>query len=109
MRELRVGDRVQTPRGTETVVSCADGTACTSDDHGSPAWWDRDDIWPLTPPDIPRERVEALHAAVRKRMEQLEAAGIATHFASERDILAACHSDLSEVAESLRLLLEVDP
>lgn len=70
--------------------------------------WRGDEQAPLLA-DIPRERVEALHAAVRKRMEQLEAAGIATHFASERDIFAACRSDLSEVAEALRLLLEVDP
>lgn len=58
-------------------------------------------------PDIPRERVEELLEAVTRRMEQLDAAGRDTHFASERDIYTACRSDLSEVAESLRLLLEV--
>jgi len=57
------------------------------------------------PPGIPRDRVEALLEAVTRRMEQLDAAGSDTHFASERDIYTACRSDLAEVAESLRLML----
>lgn len=58
------------------------------------------------PADIPRERVADLHAAVCKRMDQLE---------GERDTPSAwpmsmrlVHAELSEVAEALRLLLEVD-
>lgn len=60
-------------------------------------------------PDIPRERVEALLAAVTARLEQLDASRAATWYASEKDVYTACYSDLSEVAEALRLLLEVDP
>ena len=107
MRELRIGDRVRTPRGVGEVTDVSRYTEawrvrCAS---GSEHWWDAEDLELLTC-DIPRERVADLHAAVVKRLEQLDASRRATHFASERDIYTACHSDLSEVAEALRLLLK---
>lgn len=106
MHELRIGDRVRTPRGVGEVtdVSWYRDAWRVRYASGSEHWWDACDLEPLTG-DIPRERVADLYAAVRKRLEQLDASRRATHFASERDIYTACHSDLSEVAEALRLLL----
>lgn len=114
-RELRIGDRVRTPAGVGVAMRPIGR-------EGQPPlgycvgyaerefWLDHDaaSVEPL-PPDVSRERVKALHAAVTARLEQLDASRAATWYASEKDIFAACHSDLSEVAEALRLLLEVDP
>lgn len=112
MRELRIGDRVRTPQGVGEVTGRARNAELrpawrVRDADGREAWWDASNLCALA--DIPRERVEALHAAVTARLEQLEASRAATWYASEKDIFAACHSDLSKVAEALRLLLEVDP
>lgn len=63
------------------------------------ALWRGDDQAPL-PADIPRGRVADLHAAVTKRAEQLAAHGGGT-------VGTWLHAELSEVAEALRLLLEV--
>ena len=73
-RELRVGDRAQTPLGVGTIAERSeyrDACRVVIDGVGS-HWWDHDDIWPLTPPDLPRERLADLHAAVSKRIDQLE-------------------------------------
>lgn len=105
-RELRVGDRVRTPHGDGIVtgteagalgdgvivlITGIPGIGATYRGHAEPL-----------PADIPRECVEALHAAVTKRVEQL-----ASEEALDDDCAAVAHLELSEVAEALRLLLEV--
>lgn len=112
MRELRVGDRVRTPHGDGIVtgteagalgdgvivlITGIPGIGATYRGHAEPL-----------PADIPRERVADLHAAVCKRLAQLYAACDITQ---PDDLAATCAaqrwSELSEVAEALRLLLEV--
>jgi hypothetical protein len=113
-RELRIGDRVRTPRGNGVVMRSIGR-------EGHPPvgycvgyadrefWLDHDaaSVEPL-PADIPRERVADLHAAVTKRLEQLKSQCDMTR---PDDMVSTCAaqrwSELSEVAECLRLMLEV--
>lgn len=116
MSKLQTGDRVRTPWGDGVVVSATYhgmrgriyDVAIRTEKGDQPmvrvSSWHVDSLEPLLA-DIPRERVEALHAAVVKRVEQLaseEAHGGGT-------VRTWLHAELSEVAEALRLLLEVDP
>jgi hypothetical protein len=113
--ELHIGQRVRTPYGDGVIVgrvchgksgTCYSISVGDSDEVARVVLWDDDGIEPI-PPDIPRERVADLHAAVVKRVEQLDSATCA-HWPSA-DAVFFAHSELSEVAETLRLLLEVDP
>lgn len=115
--ELRIGDRVRTPAGKQVVIALSPWyvTTATRADVDTlytrnalyPHDWTYDDVEPL-PADIPRERVADLHAAVCKRLAQLYAACDITQ---PDDLAATCAaqrwSELSEVAEALRLLLEL--
>lgn len=133
-RELRVGDRVRTlvplwddrvrmnareiPTGLVARVvrvwEAIGGIPCVGllfdgeADNARALTASPHEVEPL-PADIPRERVADLHAAVRKRLAQLCAACDITQ---PDDLAATCAaqrwSELSEVAEALRLLLEVD-
>lgn len=73
MADLRIGQRVQTPRGEEIVTSFSPAwiqTTQRSESDGvafeSVETWGHADVEPL-PPDIPRTAVEDLLAAVEKR------------------------------------------
>ena len=79
------------PHGWQWALAVVDGV-------GTASLLIPEDIDPTWRPDIPRQAVADLHAAVTKRMEQLGGYIHAEAFARR---------ELSEVAESLRLLLEV--
>jgi hypothetical protein len=103
MSGLRIGDRVRTPDGVEEVSGYdRSGTVWTESDDGGITKRYEGDVRAL-PRAIPRERVADLLAAVTKRLAMLDPRATATM----SDVYAFAHSELSEVAESLRLLLEV--
>lgn len=115
MREFQLGDRVRVGLRVGTIYAMPTrGGGPLADcyrvaDHESlrHATWSSyvtaDEMSHAEPPAIPRERVEALHAAVTARLEQL------AHPSHDDGATEFAHSELSEVAEALRLLLEVDP
>jgi hypothetical protein len=116
MRELRIGDRVRTPYGDGVIVGHVchgkSGTCysiAVSGDSGivRVTLWDDDGVEPL-PPDIPRERVADLLAAVEKRVERLASekqAAAAAHFTSLWPDLNGRHKELAHIATALRKLL----
>lgn len=108
MRELHIGQRVRTPQGDGVVMSSIgrDGDPpvgyCVGFAHRR-FWQDFDakSVEPL-PPDVRRQQVADLLAAVEKRIPQCEA----EESLWETDYrLPLASSELSEVAEALRLML----
>lgn len=119
-REFRLGDQVRVGLRVGTIYAMPTrGGGPLADcyrvaDHENPhhATWSsyatEDEMSHATPPDIPRERVADLHAAVVKRVEQLKAE--CYHDAAwTSDDPRALRDELATFAEALRLLLEVEP
>ena len=113
-RELRIGDRVRTPRGVGTTAERSEyrGAYRVVMDGVGSHWWDTYDVAPLTPPSVPRERVADLHAAVMKRLVQLHAyVSNPLNRVGQGQLTFALielqHREVCSFAESLRLLLEV--
>ena len=105
---MRDGDLVLTPGEFGRVVGDASGPMVVVNHGGHHAVYFRNEVEEVvgvSERDVLRVAIAALLEAVTRRMEQLDAAGRDTRFASERDICTACRSDLAEVAESLRLML----
>lgn len=107
-RELRVGDRVRTPRGTGTVTAVVrdhDGehSHIVVDGEAHQRFFRTHALTPL-PADIPRERVADLHAAVTKRVNEIEREDGLGAWRDES--LRVARDELAKVAEALRLLLE---
>jgi len=105
--DLKIGDRVRTPEGEQIVIALSPSyvtTATRADvdtlyarDALYPHEWERAEVSEPLPPDIPRERVEALLAKVRQRMQEVD---VMTDALMLRD-------ELSDVAWELALILEV--
>lgn len=108
--ELHIGQRVRTPYGDGVITSghVVDGLRRVQDSAtGFESWWDAADLEPLQP-DVPRQAVEDLLAAVEKRVERLASekqAAAAAHFTSLWPDLNGRHKELAHIAAALRKLL----
>lgn len=109
-REFRLGDRVMVGLRVGTIYAMptrgggplADCYRVADHENLHHATWSQyvtaDEMSHATSPDIPRERVADLHAAVVKRVEQIRRLHVtAPNFARE---------ELETLAEAMRLLLE---